>query len=98
MSTDGSTGEFPGVPHRDWARYLDEKTVSKSAKLYSRRLISFVSLAGLPKLNAVAVGIHDPGKLSLIVLFDYGIHPHAFFSQGIEHGVQIVCHIIHHER
>src|SRR5712692_784334 len=54
-------------------------------------------LRRFPQLNAIAVGIHDPGEAAVIVIFAVGIDFHAFFLQHLQQRVQVIHAIVDHE-
>src|SRR6266481_5669982 len=51
---------------------------------------------GFPQLDAVAVGVHDPPKLSVVVFVDLRVHPDTFLTQRLQRRVKIVHDVIHH--
>ena len=64
--------------------------------LKTRILLLF--LRRFPQLDAISVGIHDPGEAPVIIVFTVRIDLHTFFFQRLQQSVQIVDPIVDHER
>src|SRR5207248_11642959 len=52
----------------------------------------------LPKLDAVAFGIHDPAETAIVILLNAVINLHPFFPKLRQQAVEVFHAIIDHER
>ena len=60
-------------------------------------LLLVVPAYGLPQLDLVVVGIHDPGKSPVVVVVRPLDDGHAIFTQLREHLVEVVYAVVDHE-
>src|SRR6266849_6376900 len=51
---------------------------------------------GLPELDAVTLGVDDPGETSVVVVFAFGVYGDACGGQLGEEGVEVVYAVVDH--
>src|SRR5690606_32255210 len=95
---------WPPSPRRDGTgihgRYVSlahDPAVIQASRGLSRALVAVIPQHRLPQLDLVAIGIHDPGELSVFMRFRSGDDRDVGGAQLPEQFVEVVDPIVDHE-